>query len=132
MADQFAANGYYTLLPDLFDGDPVPMNMEMKVTLMEWLQNGTDGKHPHTTTVVDPIVEKAIKYLREEKGFKKIGAVGYCFVSFYTYTYVCKRLTMHRAESMLRASWPRVKGWTLDLPLTLRTCNYCTWTSIVC
>jgi dienelactone hydrolase len=132
MADQFAANGYYTVLPDLFDGDPVPMNKDMKVTLMEWLQNGTDGIHPHTTTTVDPIVEKAIKYLREEKGFKKIGAVGYCFVSFYMNTYVCKRLTLHRVESMSRVSWPRVKGWTLDLLLTLRTYNTCTWGSILC
>lgn len=81
MADQFASNGYYTLLPDLFDGDPIPVNSSLSVGLMEWLQNGSDGKHPHTTVTVDPIVEKAIKFLREEKGFKKIGAVGYCFVS---------------------------------------------------
>jgi dienelactone hydrolase len=132
MADQLAANGYYTLLPDLFDGDPVPMNKAMKVTLMEWLQNGTDGKHPHTTATVDPIVEKAIKYLREEKGFKKIGAVGYCFVSLCMYKYACERLTLHRVESMSRASWPRVKGWTLDLLLTLRTYSSHTWGSIVC
>lgn len=81
MADQFAANGYYTLLPDLFDGDAIPLNGSLAVSLMEWLKNGSDGKHPHTSDSVDPIVEKALKYLKEEKGFKKVAAVGYCFVS---------------------------------------------------
>ena len=85
MADQFAANGYYTLLPDLFNGDPIPVNGSLKKGLMEWLKEGSDGKNPHTSAAVDPIVEKAIKYLREEKGFKKIGAVGYCFVGFDSY-----------------------------------------------
>lgn len=83
MADQFAANGYYTLLPDLFDGDAIPLNGSLAVGLMEWLKNGSDGKHPHTSAFVDPIVEKALKYLKEEKGFKKVGAVGYCFGGKY-------------------------------------------------
>lgn len=47
---------------------------------MKWLTKGTGGNNPHTFDAVDPIVEKSIKYL-QEKGFKKIGAVGYCFVS---------------------------------------------------
>ena len=81
MADQYAANGYYTLIPDLFDGDAIPVNGSLN-NLMEWLNHGSDGKHPHTSAAIDPIVEKAVKYLREEKGFKKIGAVGYCFVGF--------------------------------------------------
>jgi len=91
MADQFAANGYYTIIPDLFNGDPLPINSSQKITLMEWLQNGSDGKNPHTVDAVDPIVEKALKYLREEKGFKKIGAVGYCFGGKYVARFLAER-----------------------------------------
>lgn len=84
IADQLAENGYYTIVPDLFNGDPVPMNPPKGFALMDWLKHGSDGKSPHTVPAVDPIVEKAIKYLRQDKGFKKIGSVAYCFVSLYS------------------------------------------------
>jgi dienelactone hydrolase len=80
MADQFAANGYYTLIPDLFNGDPVSLNMPEGFDFMAWLTTGSDGKNPHTVPFVDKIVEASIKYLQEEKKMIKIGAVGYCFV----------------------------------------------------
>ena len=80
MADQFAANGYYTIIPDLFNGDPIPLNRPEGFDLMSWLTKGSDGKNPHTFEAVDPIVQKSIEYLKEQ-GFKKIGSVGYCFVS---------------------------------------------------
>lgn len=80
MADQYAENGYYTLIPDLFNGDPLTLNRPDGFDLMAWLTKGTGGNNPHTYEAIDPIVEKSIKYL-QEKGFKKIGAVGYCFVS---------------------------------------------------
>ncbi len=41
----------------------------------------------HGVEQIDPIVEAAVKYLKE-KGFKKIGAVGYCFGG----KYVCRFL----------------------------------------
>lgn len=80
MADQFAANGYYTIIIDLFNGDPMSLNKDPNFDFMKWLTYGTDGKNPHTPAGVDPIVEAAIKYLKEEKKIKKIGAAGYCFV----------------------------------------------------
>lgn len=108
MTDQFAANGYYTLLPDLFNGDPFGVN-STTVPIMEWLQHGTEGNNPHTVKEVDPIVEKAIKYLREEKGFKKIGAVGYCFVSLKLVKGSGTVLTFYRAANMFAVSWQRAK-----------------------
>lgn len=81
MADQYAMNGYYTLLVDLFNGDPVEVNHPPPGPAFDftaWLTQGSDGKNPHTTEAVDPIVEKALNYLKE-RGFTNIGAVGYCF-----------------------------------------------------
>ena len=79
VADQFAANGYLALIPDLFNGDAVPLNKFGKMDVMKWLVEGSDGKNPHTKDYVDPIVVEAIKALKEQYGAKKIGAAGYCF-----------------------------------------------------
>jgi dienelactone hydrolase len=82
MADQFAANGYYTIIPDLFNGDPVPQERPDGFDIMSWLTKGSDGNNPHTFQYVDPIVQKSIEFL-QSKGYKKIGAVGYCFGAKY-------------------------------------------------
>lgn len=78
MADQFAANGYYTVIVDTFNGDPIALNHPGEFDFMKWLTQGSDGKNPHTKENVDPIVELSLNYLKE-KGFTKIGALGYCF-----------------------------------------------------
>jgi dienelactone hydrolase len=83
MADQYAANGYLTLVIDLFNGDPVPANKPDNFDFMAWMTKGSDGKNPHTKEAVDPIMKTAIKWLREEKGITKLGAVGYCFGAKY-------------------------------------------------
>lgn len=74
LADEFANAGYLTVIPDLFQGDQIKVaDMESgKANLPAWLPN-------HQSAVVDPVVEKSIKYVRETLGVKKIGAVGYCF-----------------------------------------------------
>jgi dienelactone hydrolase len=79
MADQYAANGYYTLIPDLFNGDPLSLNRHEGFDFNAWMTKGTGGNNPHTPEAVDLIVEKSIAWLKEQ-GFKKIGSVGYCFV----------------------------------------------------
>jgi dienelactone hydrolase len=90
MADQFAANGYYTLVVDLFNGDPISLNKSEGFDFMGWLTKGSTGDNPHTFKEVDPIVEKSIAYLKE-KGFKKIGSTGYCFVG-YSRSFLYQRL----------------------------------------
>jgi dienelactone hydrolase len=79
MADQFAANGYHTLIVDTFNGDALSLNRPQGFDMKEWMLEGSDGQNPHTPNAVDPIIEAATKFLKEQHGVKKIGAVGYCF-----------------------------------------------------
>ncbi|KAF3389085.1 Protein AIM2 [Penicillium rolfsii] len=74
VADEFAKNGYLTVIPDLFAGDQISVaDMDSgKVDLQSWLPK-------HQPANVDPIVEASIKYVRETLGVKRVGAVGYCF-----------------------------------------------------
>ncbi|QSZ34573.1 hypothetical protein DSL72_006167 [Monilinia vaccinii-corymbosi] len=82
MVDQFAANGYYTIIPDILNGDPMALNRPKDFDVMQWLNKGSDGNNPHTHTYIDPIVEKTIEHLKS-KAYAKIGAVGYCFGAKY-------------------------------------------------
>lgn len=82
MADQFAANGYTTLMIDLFNKDPIPLNRTPGFDFRAWHDKGSSGDNPHTPEFVDPIVEKSIAFLKE-RGFTRIGAVGYCFGAKY-------------------------------------------------
>jgi dienelactone hydrolase len=82
MADQYAANGYFTVMPDLFNGDALPLNQPEGFDLMAWFTKGTGGNNPHTCEAVDPIVQKSIEWLKS-KGYTKIGSAGYCFGAKY-------------------------------------------------
>lgn len=74
VADEFANNGYLTIIPDIFQGDQISLSdmQSGKADLPSWLPN-------HQPANVEPVVESTIKYARETLGVKKIGAVGYCF-----------------------------------------------------
>lgn len=80
IADQYAANGYFTFMPDLFYGDLPPLNRE-GFDMGEWRKN-------HTPAQVTPIVEASIKELKEKYNVKKIAAVGYCFGGKYVVRYL--------------------------------------------
>ncbi|RMX80934.1 hypothetical protein D0867_16334 [Hortaea werneckii] len=83
IADQFAANGYFVVMPDLFEGDPVPLNKPEGFDLMAWLGKGGPEGKGHGPGQVDPIVEAVIKEMKGSMGVKKIGSVGYCFGAKY-------------------------------------------------
>jgi dienelactone hydrolase len=89
IADQFAANGYYVVMPDLFQGDPVKLNPAEGFDIMNWLQKGGPEGKGHLPDSVDPIVEKTLAYMKEQ-GAKKIGAVGYCFGGKYVARFLAK------------------------------------------
>lgn len=73
LADDFARNGYLTVIPDTLHNDPIKFgDFPAKVDLPAWLAN-------HQPDTVEPVLEATIKHLREDLGVKKIGTVGYCF-----------------------------------------------------
>jgi dienelactone hydrolase len=83
LADQYAANGYFVVMPDLFHGDPVKLNPPEGFQVMEWLQG-------HLTDVVDPVVDSCIKEMKGKLGVKSMGAVGYCFGAKYVARFLNK------------------------------------------
>jgi len=84
IADQFAANGYWVVMPDLFQGDAIELNQlgGGNFDIMAWLTKGGPEGKGHLPDTVDPIVEKTLAYMKEQ-GAKRIGAVGYCFGGKY-------------------------------------------------
>ncbi|KAJ5203456.1 hypothetical protein N7449_005535 [Penicillium cf. viridicatum] len=89
LADEFANNGYLTIIPDIFQGDQISVSdmQSGKADLASWLPN-------HQPANIEPVVESTIKYARETLGVKKIGAVGYCFGG----KYVCRNLKPGKIE----------------------------------
>ncbi|KAJ5203926.1 uncharacterized protein N7498_004805, partial [Penicillium cinerascens] len=84
VADQFAMHGYFVMMPDLFHGDPVPLNKPGEFNMQRWR---TGGYHPegktHLPMDVDPVVESCIREMQTKFKCKKLGAVGYCFGGKY-------------------------------------------------
>lgn len=78
LADNYAAQGYTTLVVDLFNGDQLPLEFPPNFNIMDWIQNGTGGQNPHTPAAIDPVIVSGIETLRQQ-GVNKVGAVGYCF-----------------------------------------------------
>jgi dienelactone hydrolase len=81
LADEFAANGYFVVMPDMFNGDSVPLNRPEGFNIMDWVKN-------HSPIQTEPIIDMVLKEMRESLGCQRIGGVGYCFGG----KYVCRYL----------------------------------------
>jgi dienelactone hydrolase len=87
LADDFARAGYFTVIPDIFEEEPVPSEYllnpgSIQFDLMAW-----KGRHPAER--VDPIIESTIKGMKE-LGVKNIGSVGYCFGAKYVVRFLAE------------------------------------------
>jgi dienelactone hydrolase len=61
IADQFAANGYFVMMPDLFDGDPIQLNRPGDFDIMKWLNGEYHPKKlAHLPPSVDPIIDACL------------------------------------------------------------------------
>ncbi|KAF8815627.1 chlorocatechol-degradation protein [Phlegmacium glaucopus] len=74
MADDFAATGLKTIIPDYFNGDPIPAdaldNPEPTIDLPAWLRK-------HTQEAIRPILDKVVEALKAD-GVTSFAATGYC------------------------------------------------------
>jgi dienelactone hydrolase len=84
LADNFAKEGYITVVPDLFKGSPAPSEETPGFNATEFL-----AKYPPSVT--DPVVAKAIKYLRQELKVNKVAATGYCYGGRYVFRELDKK-----------------------------------------
>ncbi|EXJ80436.1 esterase/lipase [Capronia coronata CBS 617.96] len=84
LADKFAANGYFVMMPDLFYGDPVPLNRPGDFDMQKWRRGEYGGLNKsHTPSTIDPIVHACLVEMRTKYQCKKIAAAGYCFGAKY-------------------------------------------------
>jgi len=86
IADQFAAEGYFVVMPDFLHGDPVKLNPEPDFSLAKWLGN-------HQADTVDPVVVEVLAAMKQTYGVEKIGAVGYCFGAKYVVRFLPSDIT---------------------------------------
>ncbi|KAG6917346.1 hypothetical protein DXG01_002917 [Tephrocybe rancida] len=76
MADDFAANGFDTFIPDYLSGDPVPIDEDPTFNMTAW-----SLRHGEAQTM--PILLATIAGLKKE-GFTEFASTGYCFGGLYS------------------------------------------------
>lgn len=82
LADSFGRAGFLTVAPDLFNGEPSPVDLNTPGF------NITDFLLAHGPETTEPLIDVAIKYLRETRGIQKVAVTGYCFGGRYAFRYV--------------------------------------------
>ncbi|KAJ6496229.1 dienelactone hydrolase endo-1,3,1,4-beta-D-glucanase [Mycena sanguinolenta] len=80
LADTYAQNGFKCIMPDIFNGDPVPLdNFDPdNFDLDKWVENGHDQVHTR------PTVDKVVAALKAD-GVSTFLATGYCFGARYVF-----------------------------------------------
>jgi hypothetical protein len=123
VADAFAASGYVTVVPDLFDGDAFsPINYEPEeIDWPVWLAR-------HSDTDIDSIVDAVVDHLKNILGVKKLAGVGYCFgakvsVLFPRYLTLTKAMTEQMLVHSLVCRPKHEEGqmlrrWLYSAPIT--------------
>ncbi|KAG9218647.1 hypothetical protein PLEOSDRAFT_1076398 [Pleurotus ostreatus PC15] len=80
LVDDFARNGFKTVAPDIFNGDPVPedyLDSKRQFSLADWFKT-------HAPEHTRPTIDKVVTALKEQ-GVKHFAATGYCFGGRYCF-----------------------------------------------
>lgn len=76
IANQLAANGHLGVMPDLFHGDPEPLNNRpASFDLVGWLI----GLLGHLPDRVERVAQGIPRETQSNMGYDRVDAVGYCF-----------------------------------------------------
>lgn len=80
LADSFARAGYLTVAPDMFNGTPRKIDIDVSnLSTAQFLA-------AHAEDDTDAIIAKAVGYIRDTAGEDvRIGATGYCFGGRYAF-----------------------------------------------
>ncbi|KAK8123374.1 dienelactone hydrolase family protein [Apiospora kogelbergensis] len=107
LADSFGRAGYFTVAPDLFNGSPSPLDMNAPGF------NQTRFLDSHGPPETDPIVAKAVQYLREVRGARRVAVAGYCFGGRYALRFA--GTTAGAGRNGVHAAFAaHPSGWTAD------------------
>jgi len=86
LSDDFANNGFKVVMPDIYNGDPVP---DVVLTSGKFDTQGWLSQHDNAQT--RPVIDKVIDALKAQ-GVANFVAVGYCFGARYVFDLAFERL----------------------------------------
>ncbi|KAF7317665.1 Dienelactone hydrolase endo-1,3,1,4-beta-D-glucanase [Mycena kentingensis (nom. inval.)] len=121
LADDFAANGFRTIIPDYLNGDPVPadaMGPGKDYDLMAWFKT-------HGAAETRPPLDKVIAALKAE-GITTFAAVGYCLGGRYVFDLAFDGIIKAAATahpSLLQIPDDLEKYKTTTVPLLINSCT---------
>lgn len=72
-------------MPDLFDGNAIPIDVPKGFDVMEWLKDYPPQR-------IDAIIDKVVRELRSNLGVKRLGSAGYCLGAKYVCRFLKKGL----------------------------------------
>ncbi|GLB43347.1 putative dienelactone hydrolase family protein [Lyophyllum shimeji] len=123
LADDFARNGFRTIIPDYLNSDPIPASMMnsdgTKVDINAWKAN-------HGPDKTRPALDKVLAALKAE-GVVAIGATGYCFGGRYVFDLAFENIiqvaaTSHPSLLQIPADLEKYAA-TSRAPLLINSCT---------
>ncbi|KAJ7066777.1 dienelactone hydrolase endo-1,3,1,4-beta-D-glucanase [Mycena belliarum] len=128
LVDDFAKNGFKTILPDYLHGDPIPASVMVGVSdamvgtvfdIGKWFTT-------HGTADTRPLLDKVIAALKAD-GVTTFGAVGYCFGGRYVFDLACDGVisaaaTSHPSLLQIPADLEKYVA-TAKAPLLINSCT---------
>ncbi|TRM64852.1 Alpha/Beta hydrolase protein [Schizophyllum amplum] len=121
LADDYAANGFKTVVPDFLNGDPVPadgLSPGSNFDLMKWFPG-------HGADQTRPPIDKVMAALKEQ-GVTAFGAVGYCFGARYVFDLAFDNAIKAAAvahPSLLQMPADAEKYAQTSVPLLVESCE---------